>query len=81
MDWKCMSLVATGFFCCVGTLDGKVAKMLGHIYPVKINKHNVKSLVYNAYKIQTFVIFHSCMFFLMINTVKVGVKSLESFVC
>ena len=76
-----MSLVATGFFCCVGTLDGPVAKMLGHIYPVKINKHNVKSLVYNAYKIQTFVIFHSCMFSLMINTVRVGVKSLESFVC
>ena len=62
-------------------LDGPVAKMLGHIYPVKINKHNVKSLVYNAYKIQAFVIFHSCMFSLMINIVKVGVKSLEIFVC
>ena len=69
MDWKCMSLVATDFFCCVGTLDRPVAKMSGHIYPVKINKHNLKSLVYNAYKIQPFVIFHSCMFSLMINTV------------
>ena len=26
VNWKCMALVATGFFCCVGTLGRTVAK-------------------------------------------------------
>ena len=36
-----MTLVATGFFG-------------GHISSVKINKYNVKRLIYNAYTIQSF---------------------------
>ena len=27
VDWKCMALVATDFFCCLSTLDRPVAKM------------------------------------------------------
>ena len=37
VNWKCMALVATGFFCCVGTLGRPVANMQW-VYLVSKNK-------------------------------------------
>ena len=41
------------YFCCVDTAARAARKCRGHAFSVKMNKFNVKSLIYNAYAIQS----------------------------